>query len=249
MYSYIFSGKIHPERVNFSVGAELSFGLKHEDFGFEGTNFIKFENSAITIRLESNIDCSNNQACNLETLKNIVEENIRMVVDIHCFINSYSYDVEITHVICEALNIDYSYGVRGEWNIIIDGVTSSNNFTKIISLFDRPERIFLKDVLGDFRRAIKYPAMTASFCFRAIETIRKFYFEDVDDLDEDEKRKNGWTKLNQEFGLIEKDFNEIKKFAIPNRHGEFPSITYLQRESIMNFTRKIINKLFDVIVR
>ncbi len=226
----------------FSVGAELSFILKHPGFGMEGRSFIKFENSTITVRLESEIDHANDDTCNLETLKNIIEENVRLIVDSFCYVNSYSYDVEITKVTCDTLNIDKTFGVRGEWNIKKDPIDSNKEFTKILQLFDRPERIFLKDVLADFRRAIKYPAMTASFCFRSVETIRKFYFEDKADLDDSSRKKNGWGKLNSKLGFKTGDFEEIEKFALPNRHGDYPLITYKERERIMNFTRKIIDK-------
>lgn len=241
MYTYSFTGTIHPQRVNFTIGVTLPFILKHNEFGMAGNSFIKIDNSAITVQFESELDYGNNSECNLETLKNIIEENVRLVVDAYCFVKSYSYDVEITKVVCEPLKINYMFGVQGEWNINKDDTTTNQEFIKIINFFDRPERIFLKDVLADFRRAIKYPAMTASFCFRAIETIRKYYFEDSADPDSDRRRKNGWKTLNQKLGLNENDFVEIKKFSLPNRHGEFPAITYKERERIMNFTRQVIN--------
>lgn len=243
MYTYIFTGKIHPERVSFSVGLELPFILKHLNFCLDSETILKFENSVITVRLQSNTDHGKDRNCNLETLKNIVEENVMLAVDAYCFVRSYSYDIEIKKVVCDDLKIDYTFGVQGEWNIQKDEHTANTEFTKILKLFDRPERIFLKDALADFRRSIKYPGMTASFCFRAIETIRRFYFEDQANTDDDKRRKDGWQKLREEFNLQENDFTEIQKFALPNRHGEYPAITYQERERIMNFTRGIIDKL------
>lgn len=243
MYTYIFIGKIHPERVSFSVGLELPFILKHLNFGLDSETSLKFENSVITVRLQSNADHSKDKNCNLETLKNIVEENVRIAVDAYCFVKSYSYDLEITKVVCDDLKIDYTFGVQGEWNIQKDEQATNAEFTKILKLFDRPKRIFLKDVLADFRRSIKYPGMTASFCFRAIETIRKSYFEDQTNTDDDKRLKDGWQKLSGNFNLQKNDFAEIRKFALPNRHGEYPAITYQERERIMNFTRDIIDKL------
>ena len=247
MYKYIFFGKIHPERVMFSIGIELPFLLEHHGFGMEGESFIKFENSSVVVRLESSVNYVDNDKCNLETLKNIVEENVRLIVDSFCYVNSYSYDVEITKVICDTLNLDKTFGVLGEWNIKKDPIDGNKEFTRILQLFDRSERIFFKDVLADFRRAIKYPTMTGSFCFRSIETIRVFYFEDRIDSDDKRRRKNGWKKLNEKFDLKECDFDEIKKFALPNRHGSYPLITYKERERMMNFTRKIIDKLIGIL--
>lgn len=155
----------------------------------DGETLLEFKNSRFTVTLDTKINYSKSDTCNLETLKNFVEENVRLVVDIYCYVKSYSYEVEITKVKCTDLNIDYTFGVRGEWNINKDARETNEEFTKIIKLFNSPEKMFLKDVLADFRRSIKYPAMTASFCFRAIETIRKFYFED-NKITDNNKRKN-----------------------------------------------------------
>ncbi|MFB6225916.1 MAG: hypothetical protein ABEJ02_01030, partial [Candidatus Paceibacteria bacterium] len=48
-------------------------------------------------------------------------------------------------------------------------------------------------------------------------------------------------------GIWTYDFDEILKFAKPGRHGEYPAIEYEERERIMNFTRKIINKTIEKI--
>ena len=89
--------------------------------------------------------------------------------------------------------------------------------------------------------------MTAGFCFRAVETIRKFYFEDQSISNDDKRRERGWKELGETLGFKEADFKEIKDFALPNRHGEHRQISYEQRERIMNFTRSIINKLIQII--
>ena len=113
------------------------------------------------------------------------------------------------------------------------------------NLFVFAEFYFIKDSLADFRRAIKYPAMTAGYCFRAIETIRKFHFENKGIHDNDKRRKDGWNKLRSSFDLTQSDFNEIENFTLSNRHGHYPSVTYPERERIMNFTRKIIDKTIE----
>ena len=87
--------------------------------------------------------------------------------------------------------------------------------------------------------------MTAYYCYRAIEIIRKFYFEDFNVKNEDKRKKQGWQKLKKELEFPENCFNEIKQFSDANRHGEYPLITYEQRERIMNLTRKIIDKTID----
>lgn len=242
MFKYVFKGKIHPERVNFTINQEIPLNVKHSDFGISGDVLLKIEKSKIYLTFKSQIAYSSTNNTELETLKNILEESVRLVVDIFCYIKSYSYDVEIELVECRDLNLDYIFGVRGEWNVNKDDTVVSNEYSRILNLFTEPKNTTFGHVLADFRRAIKYPAMTASFCYRSIETIRKHTFEDWNERNEEKRRKDGWLRLRNEFNLSQKDFEEIEKFALPNRHGEYPKITYEERERIMNFTRSIIDE-------
>ncbi len=248
MLTYIFTGIIHPERVNFNLPTPISFRLDLPDFNIVGKSSISIQSSRISVQFESNIDYTKDPKCNLETLKNFIEKNIRMVVDSFCFINSYSYDVEVSTVRCEQLSINYTFGVLGEYNIAKTPEQVTDEFNKLIFIFSKPKAGFLKDVLADFRRAIKYPDMTASFCFRAVETIRTFLFEESAITDDAKRKKEGWQKLRTTFNLTEADFSQIQKFALPNRHGQYPSITGTERQGIMNFTRVIIDKSIDILL-
>jgi hypothetical protein len=97
--------------------------------------------------------------------------------------------------------------------------------------------------LADFRRAIKYPAMTASFCFRAIDTMRASYFEDLNTQNGRKRRIDSWEKLRRELSIERNKIQKMEDFAVPNRHGTYPEIHYADREEIMNVTRTIINAM------
>lgn len=241
MHTYQLSGKIHPERVNFTIGTKLPLSIEHGEFGIKGEITLEIRNSNIIISFDSQNEYLSSDTGSLETLKNILEESVRMVVDIYGYVRSYSYEVEITDIKNFGSSLNYQFGVRGEWNILKDDKSANEEFSRILNLFTVPGNGTIGDVLADFRRAIKYPSMTASFCFRAIESIRQHAFEDVSIADDDKRRKDGWTKLGANLGFKEEDFNVIKKYALPNRHGKYPKITYQEREQIMNFTRLIID--------
>lgn len=245
MYKYQLSGKIHPERVDFTIGKKLPLSIEHGEFGIKGEVILEIRNSNITISFDSQTEYSSSDTGSVETLKNILEESVRMIVDAYGYVRSYAYEVEITNIKNLDSSLNYQFGVRGEWNILKDDKSANEEFSRILNLFTVPENGTVGNVLADFRRAIKYPSMTASFCFRAIETIRQHAFEDVSITDDDKRRKDGWTKLGTNLGFKEEDFNEIKKFALPNRHGKYPKITYQERERVMNFTRSIIDKVIN----
>jgi hypothetical protein len=233
MHEYVFLGKIYPERVNFGLDSEIHIKHENPDFDIEGDIYVAFESSNMVARYTSEKIYSSEKTGSLETLKNILEEDIRLIVDIYCYVKSYSYDLEITRVVCKELNLDYTFGVQGEWNISKSKENTDKELNKIIMVLTDKKFSFLKYVFADFRRSIKYPVMTPSFCYRAIETLRKSYFED------------SWDKLNSTLGFTKYDYGEILKFSTPNRHGEYPGITYKQREKIMNFTRGVIDSFLN----
>jgi hypothetical protein len=247
MYKYQLSGKIHPERVDFTIGTKVSLSITHGEFGIKGEILLEIKNSNITISFDSKNEYFSSDTGSLETLKNILEESVRTIVDIYGYVRSYAYEVEIINIKNLDSSLDYTFGVRGEWNINKDNDATNQEFLKILHLFSAPNNGYISNVLADFRRAIKYPPMTASFCFRAIETIRQHVFENTLIIDDNERRKDGWEKLNTHLGFKKENFEEIQRFSLPNRHGAYPKITYQEREQIMNFTRNIIDKVIQYI--
>ena len=101
-------------------------------------------------------------------------------------------------------------------------------------------------VFSDFRRSIKYPDVTAMFCLRSLETIRREYFDD-NSINHDNKRdKNGWTTMSEALNVTRSSvYEEMRALAEKNRHGIYPTITYNQREGMMNFTRDAISKFIN----
>lgn len=241
-YKYTFKGIVHPKRVKFSVNAKFGLQIKRPEFGIDGVFGIEFKDSDFVAEYTTVVDHTKSENANFETLRNYIEEAIRLIVDIYCYIKSYSYDVEIIKVECAELKINYIFDVQGEKNIIKDQKQTDEGFTSLMMFFAmRSDLDFLRHALTDFRRSIKYPAETAAFCFRAIETIRRFYFEDMEIKDENKRREKGWRELRTTLNFDREFFEDIEKFALPNRHGEYPIITYEKREVIMNKTRQVMD--------
>lgn len=249
MFRYWFTGIVHPERVNFNIAGMPLIKLKHPDFGIEGEVKVQIKNSKITVEFASEIDFTKSPTCNLETLKNFIEETARMVVDIFCYVKSFNYDVEIIKLECEDLKVCHIFDVQGEKKLYKTDEQAIVELNKLLSLFSGKRFLFLEKCFADFRRAIKYPAETGFFCFRAIETIRQFYFEDPNIADETQRRKEGWEKLRKELGFDKVFFEEITHYALPNRHGSYPTITGPDRGRIMGKTREIIDKFIDYIIK
>jgi hypothetical protein len=91
-YSYIFFGKVIPERANVnisSLNAEMS-DLNEKKLGEMKTSIIASQ-ITVQVNLKQKFD-------EILTLKNAVEEAIRVQVDLLGYTNSCGYDIEISQV-------------------------------------------------------------------------------------------------------------------------------------------------------
>lgn len=245
MYTYKFVGKLEPENLIHDLKITSSVGLKHPNFGIEGNLSIVVDRTLIELTYHSELDHTANQNANLDTLKNFIQDTVQHVINLYGYCHSIALDVYLTSVTCTELNLDYRFGIKGELNINKSDKEVEREFNKLFSIFAKPQNSQLMAVFADFHKAIKYPATTAQFCFRAVETIRVGYFEDPSITNPDQRRKKGWETMNTELGYANKDFEEIMNHGIPNRHGVYPVITYPAREKIMNFTRGFIDKFIE----
>lgn len=230
-YTYKFKAVVYPSEL--MVSAVVKLRLTYPDFDIDGELSVAINNSEIDIEYKTCRPYSKINTGEIETLKNFVEDAVRIIVDAICFSQSYYYDIYILNFISNS-GFEYKFYSRGEYNINKNGDVVTKEVSNILSKLDPSNsHTALALVLADFRMGMKYPKMTASFCFRAIETIRQYYFSD------------DWEKMREVLNLEKEDFNEILKFGKPNRHGVYPTIQYSERESIMNFTRLIIERVLS----
>jgi hypothetical protein len=240
MITYRLRGTVYPPRVGFTINKPIIQRIDHPDFNIRGEVKLRIINSSIYLYFYTE-----NQIEDIATLRNVLDAAIRMVVDSFCYVKSYAYDIDIEAIECDELDLLHPFSVQGEFNINRTPLQSEQEFFKLMEFFTSPESTFLMNVIADFRQAIKYPYATASHCFRAIEIIRKSGFEDHSIQDDSRRRDKGWESLRNQLGYQIVDFDQIKLFAIPNRHGAFPTITFQEREAIMNFTRTLIDRYID----
>ncbi len=245
-FIYIFTGKLQPEQLIKDLKIGAIFKSKHVEFDIEGEFSVVINSCDIKVIYKTEINHTHPASANLPTLKNFVQEQIDLIVNIYCYIHSIALDAYINKVECEKLNIDYTFGIKGEHNIEKDTREEKEEFDKLFKLFSNIKNSVLKDVFSDFRKAIRYPATTAQFCYRAIETARINFYEDRGIKNDSTRRNDSWRKLREELGYNREDFREIERFATPNRHGNYPAITYQKRERIMNFTRELIDKFINI---
>lgn len=244
-YKYKLSGLVYPERVKFDLkGLENRYGevsILTPNWDIKGNFSLEVNNCKVIAIFESDKKYGQDTKPNIETLKNFIEETIRIFIDTFCFVNSYNYDVSIDNVVCKQTGLDYTFPVIGEWGYKAKRDDFPKTLDEVMRLQEKSNAISL--ALSDYRRSIKYPRMTALYCLRALETIRRTYFDDYNTKDDNMRDKNGWGKMAANL-LVTKN-QDLLSFAKDNRHGNYPPITYKKRKEFMQYTRNAIEKFIE----
>lgn len=244
MYKYLIMGVLQPQNLIKRLEIHTVSQINHLDFNVNGNIEMDIVGSSIQLTFISKDNYLKSKTVNLETLKNILIEWVNFIINVFGYTDSFYLDAYLVNIKCKELDLDWDFGIKGEYNINRNEEERREEFNKIISLVqgkDYKKFSWIKDVFMDFHHAIRYPSQTGQYCFRAIETIRRAYYENPSILDDTKRRDEGWENLCKKLGYVREDFTQIEYYGIPNRHGYYPKIEYKEREHIMNFTRQLID--------
>jgi hypothetical protein len=238
MFIYIFSGKVLPERTVVNLGPFPNIFVKQQDVNIEGNLTFSIQCSIISIQFETEKEISD-----YLTLRAYILRVVQFHVDILGYELSCGYRIEITQLNYPEHIV---FGV-GENLSEKSQETINSNFIKIINTFltenNRDlERNYLMLILADIREAILQTHMTPFHCFRAIESIKKFFGAKYD-IKKDDKQ---WEKLREELNVEKRIIDEVKKFADPIRHGDIGQVmSWEKRKDIFLTTQQIINQFIE----
>ena len=226
MKTYVFSGKVHPERANVNISPiKFEFGESDPNFKGKATIAISWSQISLILNIESNVD--------LPTMKNTMEHMIRFIVDSYGYISGRGYDVELTSVV-DPNNNQTVFGVG------IDDLEAIQNqrplpFSDIVKLAFQSKQ--LQHALNNLRESIRSPWDTGFFCYRAIECIRQD-FKQADDKDE----KASWDNLNKNLRIEKTYAEQLRKYALPQRHGDMPEMTGVEQVALMKCAWSVVDR-------
>lgn len=244
-YKYEFLGLVYPERFKFELsGIENRYGKMSvliPNWNINGNFSLEINDCRVKTIFDSDQKFGQDTEPNIETLKNYIEETVRTFVDTFCFVNSYNYDVSIDKVICKQTKLDYTFPVIGEWGYKAKLDDFPKTLDEVMRLQGKSNAISL--ALSDYRRSIKYPRTTALYCLRALETIRRTYFDNQDIQDDNKRDKDGWERMSSSLSVTKNQ--DLVNFAKNNRHGNYPPITYEKRKEFMQYTRNAIEEFIE----
>jgi hypothetical protein len=237
-YTYIFFGKVMPERANVNISpmtGEIK-NLNSEKIGEMKTSILL---SQITAQITQNNLIQNYDE--MLTLKNALEDAIRIQLDVLGYTNSCGYDIEITQVTDLAGNVQV-FGVNIE-NTDQFPLKRPKKFFEIMTLFSTNKGEYLRLSLSDLREAIRNPKDTGFFCYRSIECLRQ-YFVDVNNLNnqKDKDRQKSWKIMRGELSIDRQKINFVKEYADPVRHGGKKPYSSAEGKKMLETTWEIIDK-------
>jgi hypothetical protein len=206
---YEFTGRVIPDHEPFQllINEQLTFDEKtREEFGFIGRMQVRITGPRIKVELEIHEGSVPEE---LGILINIVQYQVRAILDVACFLEPAPYDIQL-----ETIKL-------GDWEEKIplrrkhDFAIMSKHFevkTIIQHAFQIPE---LRRALNSLRMSLRYQSDLALFSFQAIEAVRH-YFEDRYGL----SQKQAWEKMRVALNLQGQEwFEEIGKYSKEQRHG------------------------------
>jgi hypothetical protein len=233
---YIFSGKVLPERTVVNLGP-LTLFFKQQDVNIEGNLTFSIQHSIISIQFETETEISD-----YSTLRAYISRGVQFQVDILGYELFCGYRIEITQLNYPKHIV---FGV-GENLFEKDQKTIDKNVIGIIDTFLKEnkelETNYLMLILADIREATLQTHMTPFYCFRAIESIKKFFGAKYD-INKDDKQ---WEKLREELNIERTIIDEVKKFADPIRHGDIGQVISWEKwKGILLTTRQLIDKFIE----
>ena len=116
----------------------------------------------------------------------------------------------------------------------------AKKFFDILKICDDPtKRDYLTLCLSDLREAIRSTKDIGFFCYRAIESLKR-YFIDTQHLENDEK--TAWDLFRSTLNIDRVKIDFIKQFADPVRHGGKKQFTTDEGRKILDYTWEIVDK-------
>lgn len=221
MRRYVSTGRVHPERADINF-TSIEIGL-----GGVGKAQVHCDSSQLTVVIEGDFDGFIAAHLTAEQLASMVVDALGMFV-------GTGYSVELIQTV-EDDGTPHVFGARphgpnGETLAISDEAF----FGRVLQL--STSDIYFRFATADYIRAITNTRDCATYCYRAIESIKSaLAFKSGID---------SWQPMHETLGTNRETIDRVvKRFADPVRHGnwiELPSTTGAQRFEMLKLTHDIL---------
>jgi len=229
MHKYRFVGKILPETQTFP-DIDHTFDLKQTDVNLDCQIRLKTTSNDILVEIESN-----SEILDILSLRNYVKDAIILEVSIYGYLHGCYHEV----LIYSFDNLETGQEIWFNTTIQEISNTQERPFTSpadLLELFATPESQFLREALEDMISSIRNSKYTGFHCFRMMESIRKYFYELVDDAGK------GWNALYSELNIHTSVKIELEKLASEPRHGQTIFLSNEMRIKIVKIAWQIMDR-------
>lgn len=116
-------------------------------------------------------------------------------------------------------------------------------FTIVVNLSFRD--LFFWFAIMDFTKSMTSEIELPFLCYRAIETIKSRFLNDLENVNLKATEKDAWEQMHESLKTDKEEILKVKKYADPVRHGNYYTLTSTnsqQRFEILSITKNIILK-------
>ncbi len=227
---YTFFGKVLPERANVNI-LQTTCQLTQPDTEIDGSLTISIALSQVTA-----LFTNSGKIVDLYTLRNYVNDVIRMELDILGYINGCGYGLEITQVADSLGTPPIVFGVDIP---VLVSESRLADFEKVLTLFHDSRRSnYLRLCLADLREAIREHRDTGFFLYRAIEALMQSFRTD----DSKKGKQKAWESLRSELSITEDNIRQLEKVADCFRHGDTRYVSGTERCELFLIAWNIVDK-------
>ena len=230
MNSYLFIGRILPERVKVSIPKIIFNDLILPD----SPNF-KIGNLTVESKdsiLEVNLTTT--QTFHLPTIKNSIEFYIRVIVDSFGYCTGQAFDVDLEIVSGPGQSATFSPRINSLYKQQGDRPLPPEEVLKLAV-----KNVSLFRALGNLREAIKHPIDVGMYCYRAIENIRQHFVKTGISTTQ------SWALLHRALNISRQFINtkpSLTIFSEQSRHGETHNISGSDIEKVLHKTWLIMDR-------
>jgi hypothetical protein len=228
---YYISGRVIPERADVQIAFHKR---KVNNIGILTLSCISSQIN-MTLELDENVSIGRTSAYLL------CKHEANIVISCLGFTLGCSYSVELTSIMNDELEYEV-FGVQiRELSFIGDEKKREQLFYSLeyLSGFD----FFLRFSILDYTRAITNETELPFLCYRAIETIKARFKNELHNKGKNAEDKNAWALMHETLKTNKTDLEQIKKVADIIRHGNYNDLiksTSDQRLAFLKITRDFI---------
>jgi hypothetical protein len=244
MGRWSFFGRVVPERIPLSIGVPISWSSEATDLGIKMDVAFCIADSQIVCNAtitegESDVD----------TIKNLVEAQVRSVVDLIGYLHAVRYDVDMIS------GVDLETDAKVVFGISIPVLSNRRQHAakgaypesgtlprEILQVVTNSPHAQI--ALQEFREAMGFAIGTGFHCYRAIEAM----MQSIKTSDE-EKDATAWDRLRQHLCIDRGAIEFVKEWADPTRHGKPLSVSDVDRSNIFKITDEIVRRYLHYLSR